>query len=65
VADTYSNTTDKSHGMKQPDYDQQKLKYPQNFQQDMHALSKTAYCKKQYAIEKKDDAIVARQKKHY
>ena len=64
MAETYSNTTDKSHGMHKP-ANTHKLKYAQDFNKSSNALDNTSYMKKQKACERMDDAIVKKQKKHY
>lgn len=64
MADTYSNTTNKSHGMTEPS-NKHKLKYAQDFNKSSNALDNTSYMKKQKACENMDNRIVKKQKKHY
>lgn len=64
MADTYSNTTNKSHGMREPK-NTHKLKYAQDFDKSSNALEHTNYSKTQDARANQMNRIVERQKKHY
>ena len=65
MAQTYSNTTDKSHGMRKPSYTKHKLKYAQDFDKGMNALEHTPYAKTQAVRENQMNRITLAQKKHY
>lgn len=65
MAETYSNTTDKSHGMRKPSYTKHKLKYAQDFDKGMNALEHTPYARTQKTREDQMNRITLAQKKHY